>query len=140
MEIVSFHHVAIAVKDAALSIEFYQKLGFQVVKDYQEQDASVRVVHMQLKNFILEIFTFAQMYDAPSAMNTREQDLCTVGTKHFAMRVHDIQMALKEVESLGIVAVDNPPKVGRTGIEYFFIKDPDANWVEFVQDNRGFLD
>ena len=26
---------------------------------------------------------------------------------------------------------------GRTGIKYFFINDPDGNWVEIVQDDRA---
>jgi len=28
-------------------------------------------------------------------------------------------------------------KHGRTGIDYFFIKDPSGNFIEFVQDDLG---
>ena len=53
----SADHYAIIVGDVDKSIAFYEKLEFRVIKDFQAEDGSVRIVQMQNGAFILEMFS-----------------------------------------------------------------------------------
>ena len=53
----SADHYAISVGDVDKSIAFYEKLEFRVIKDFQAEDGSVRIVQMQNGAFILEMFS-----------------------------------------------------------------------------------
>ncbi|MEZ5784956.1 MAG: VOC family protein [Xanthobacteraceae bacterium] len=132
----SFHHVTISSRDADLSIRFYEQLGFQSVLQWSSPGNELRIVHMKLEAFLLEIFSYANWQEAPLTMRSLETDLPRLGTKHFGLKVADIEKARDYLIHIGMA---NNPKIseGRTGIRYFFINDPDGNWIEIVQDDRG---
>jgi glyoxylase I family protein len=65
-----------------------------------------------------------------------DTDLPRLGIKHFGLKVVDIEDARKNILTLGL-ANGLEIREGRTGIKYFFVNDPDGNWIEFVQDDRG---
>ncbi len=132
----AFHHVAISCSDRQRTIAFYQALGFQMAFDWTSPDGDLSIVHLKLGDAILEIFNYANSNAPPDAMRSLETDLPTIGTKHFGLKVPDIEQARKRMIAQGFV--QNPEvKRGRTGILYFFINDPDGNWVEVVQDDRA---
>ncbi|MDQ6982664.1 MAG: VOC family protein, partial [Mariprofundus sp.] len=82
------------------------------------------------------LFCFSNNISAPESSKQIATDLPRIGIKHFGVRVADIQLAKERVESLGLA--DGVKIVhGRTGIEYFFLADPDGIMVEVVQDNRN---
>ncbi|MGH3773961.1 MAG: VOC family protein [Pseudonocardiaceae bacterium] len=60
-----------------------------------------------------------------------------IGVKHFALTVHSAHEAKNFVENRGI-ASNVVVQQGRTGVTYFFIKDPSGILVEFLEDKRGF--
>jgi catechol 2,3-dioxygenase-like lactoylglutathione lyase family enzyme len=64
-------------------------------------------------------------------------DLETVGVKHLALRVPSVREARATLEQTGAVVTDTAR--GRTGIDYFFVRDPDGIWVEIVQDDRAII-
>lgn len=131
----SFHHVTISSRDVDISIKFYQQLGFKTVVQWCSADKALQIVHMKLGAALLEIFCYANWQEAPATTKSLDTDLPRVGIKHFGLKVTDIKKAREHLISAGIAK--NPEITeGRTGIKYFFVNDPDGNWVEIVQDDR----
>jgi len=69
-------------------------------------------------------------------MRSLETDLPRVGIKHFGLKVDSLERAKEFILSNNLADAVSI-KQGRTGIDYFFIKDPSGNFIEFVQDDRG---
>jgi glyoxylase I family protein len=132
------HHIAISISNLEHSVGFYEKLGFDTVMQWQAEDGSLSIVHMKLGDMLLELFCYASGRDAPAMEQTLESDLKTIGTKHFGLRVDDIEMARKRLIEAGLADASVSVTKGRTGIEYFFLRDPDGLFVEIVQDDRSF--
>lgn len=132
----AFHHVAISCSEKERTIAFYEALGFRKVVDWMSPAGDLSIVHLRLGDAILEIFNYANWDAPPDAMCSLETDLPMIGTKHFGLKVPDIEAARKWMIARGF-AQDPEVKQGRTGISYFFINDPDGNWVEIVQDDRA---
>lgn len=130
----TFHHAAISVRNLEASMNFYGQLGFKEVHRYDAPDESVAIVHLALKDAMLELFCFSNA-ETSSAATTIEKDLPIVGLKHIALQVDSIRAAQESLSKSGL-AQDPVIALGRTGIEYFFIQDPDGLWVEIVQDDR----
>ena len=68
-------HYAISVGDVEKSISFYEKLEFEVIKDFRAEDGSVRIVQMKNGNFILEMFCYPDSEKLPDFVNTLGEDL-----------------------------------------------------------------
>lgn len=131
----SFHHVALSVSSLQRSILFYEQLGFRVVKEWRAEDASLRIAQLKSGETMLELFCYASPQPAPESSSELDSDLQRIGVKHFGICCDDIQVAKARLESQGL-AGDIQVTHGRTGVDYFFIRDPDGIFVEVVQDNR----
>lgn len=132
----SLHHITISSRDAGASIKFYERLGFKTVLQWSSADRELRIIHMKLGAILLEIFSYANWQEAPTTTKSLDTDLPRVGIKHFGLKVADITKARDRMIDAAIAT--NPEITeGRTGIKYFFINDPDGNWVEIVQDDRA---
>jgi len=132
----TFHHVALSVSNLEKSSAFYALLGFRPAFHWQAEDASLSIVHLKQGDALLELFCFASNVAAPATSRQLATDLPRIGIKHFGVKVTDIQLAKENVEMLGL-ADDVEIVTGRTGIEYFFLADPDGILVEVVQDKRN---
>lgn len=128
------HHVAVSVSDIEKAVEFYHYFGFKEIADFTADDGSYRIKQLKSKNFIIELFWFKDRKE----IEKKElwDDLKINGYRHIAFRVDDIHQALEKLKTDGLAGKDTKISRGRTGILYFFIKDPDGNFVEIVQDNR----
>ena len=129
-----FHpdHYAISVGDVEKSISFYEKLEFEVIKDFSAEDGSVRIVQMKNGNLILEMFCYPDSEKLPDFVNTLGEDLKVKGAKHLGLQVEDVKKAAAHLKEIGLV--DEMPSIseGRLGRPYFFIKDPDGIFVEII--------
>lgn len=130
------HHTAISVMDLDKAVEFYQKLGFQKVHRYDEQDGSMSIVHLKLGEYYLEIFHYAKNGNQDSLHLETGNNLDQVGVKHIALHADDVESTLEELINVGLADSDTKVIVGETNVKYFFIKDPDGIWVEIVNDQR----
>ena len=86
---------------------------------------------------VLELFCYADYKSAPETIYATATDLPIVGTKHFGLQVDSLEKARDDLAAKGITAADTAIAQGRTGIRYFFVKDPDGILVEIAEDHRG---
>lgn len=131
----SMHHIAISVKDINESVDWYQQLGFEEKHRYTDPNGAFFIVQMQLGDMCLELFCFKAQQNAPETSTELSTDLPRIGVKHFAFKVDDIAQAKNALEQASM-APDVSIMQGKTGVSYFFIKDPNGILVEFVQDSR----
>ncbi len=130
------HHFALTVRDSEASAAFYAIFGFKVTLRWAAQDGSLVIVQLSRGDgFILEMFQYEANKERPPARLAIGNDLDEVGVKHIAFRVADVDAAHAELGATQCGELTGVQQ-GRTGIEYFFIADPDGNWVEIVQDDR----
>lgn len=125
-------HYAISVGDVEKSIAFYEKLEFHVIKDYQAEDGSVRIVHMKNGDLILELFCYPDSAELPGYVNTVKDDLLVKGSKHLGLQVEELKEAANYVYEAGLVEERPTISEGRLGRPYFFMKDPDGIFVEII--------
>ncbi len=125
-------HYAISVSDSEKSRKFYEKLGFQTVKDYQADDGSVRILQMEKDGFLLEMFCYPDSDPTPDFVETLNTDLHVNGAKHMALAVEDPQKAAEYLLKEGLIREMPVINEGRLGRPYFFIKDPDGIFVEII--------
>lgn len=132
----AIHHAAISVLDMTESLAFYEQFGFTTKLHWKDPEGRLEIAHLKLADTFLEIFCHREQTPAPETAAALATDLPRIGVKHFALQVASIEEAKDFVESRGIAAgVD--VQEGRTGVRYFFIKDPSGILVEFVEDRRG---
>jgi len=131
----SFHHVSLSVQNLESSIEFYSVFGFTPVFRWQAEDDLLSIAHLKQGEVLLELFYFTSHQSAPETSRELATDLPRIGIKHFGVQVADIHAARLQLLELGVA--DSIEIVrGKTGIQYFFIKDPSGILVEVVQDDR----
>lgn len=128
------HHVALSVKDLEASKKFYHFFGFKTVFDYVSESKDLRIAHLMLNSFILELFCYVN--PIPKENKSLSDDLQIMGIKHFGLCVDSVQQVRDTIMRVGLVREQPEIKQGRMGITYFFVKDPDDNFVEIVQDDR----
>jgi glyoxylase I family protein len=133
-----FHHVALSVRDLEKSQAFYERLGFRQVHRWDADDKSLTIVHLKLKSIVLELFAYASNVAADPLLLEVANNLTQIGVKHFGIEVSNVHICLEEMLIAGYEASKPEVTKGRTGVDYFFIKDPDGMWVEIVQDDRGY--
>lgn len=136
LPVVAVHHLAISVSNLVEAVDFYSNLGFREVRSWHDESGSMSIVHLELNGCFLEVFWYKDHRPAPLEKGDLEVDLRVLGVKHLALRVSNIREALLAFRRLGLA--DNSTKItlGRTGINYFFVRDPSGNWLEFVEDSR----
>ena len=103
-----------------------------MIKDYQAEDGSVRIVQMKNGDFILEMFEYPDSEKLPDFVNTLGEDLKVKGAKHFGLQVQDVEKAACYLMDAGLISKMPEISKGRLGRPYFFIKDPNGIFVEII--------
>ena len=132
------HHVALSVSNTEKSCDFYAKLGFHKIHEWTAEDKSLTITHLSLDGFVVELFCYKKSVPPPETIFNISTDLPVIGTKHFGLKVDSIADARERLFEQEIIGKDTQISNGRTGIKYFFIKDPDNILVEIVEDRRKY--
>jgi len=125
-EITRINHVGLRVNDLEVTRSFYEKLGFLFIAGpigpepvaIMEHPSGINI------NFILN----------GNSNNTKNilMDIPEkhAGFTHIALEITNAKSAEKQIKSLGIKITE---KVEYEGAQFFFIRDPDGNVIEFHQ-------
>jgi glyoxylase I family protein len=133
----AFHHVALSVGDVHRSTDFYKLFGFEERASWTSDDGSLTVNHLLLHDrAVLELFCYRRPKPLPKVHRDNATDLPIIGTKHFALHARDLEQARADLARASVDIVSDIV-VGRTGVRYFFVKDPDGILVEVVDDTRA---
>jgi lactoylglutathione lyase len=121
----SIAHVAIRVKDAARTLEFYtNKLGFSEMMRL-DRDGRLWLVYLRITDDqFLEVF--------PDGEGERAAEREAVGYNHMCLSVPDIDQALRELEASGVPLI-RPKALGADGNWQAWIEDPDGHRIELMQ-------
>lgn len=131
----SVHHVSLVVNSIDSSLKFYSVLGFVDKYRFCDAEGNVEIHHLKNTAFIIELFKYR---DCENNFDRDIEDDHKIGIEHFSMQVENIESAYDELANQDIKIL-TPITKGRTGIEYFFICDPDGNRIEIVEDKRSFM-
>jgi len=128
MRIKRLDHVGIRVMEFERSIDFYEKLGFSVIR----RDVKEHVVVLRHNNGV-EI----NLLDSGNDDNEQKNILMDVDRKypgytHYAIEVNSAEKAKQHLEALGISITEGPVTFG-DGKRSIFIRDPDKNVIELTQ-------
>ncbi|WP_197025308.1 VOC family protein [Nocardioides sp. URHA0032] len=145
-----FWHVGINVTDMDATIEFYEKIGFEVVQDKEVDDANLarafmfdgasklRFAHMRLPNDSADeaLLDLIQWHDERAAGRS-QTDLIHPGLCRFSILTDDIQGEYDRLSATGVKFLSEPQAVmdadGTTGWKLLFAEDPDGTLFHFVE-------
>jgi glyoxylase I family protein len=128
-----FAHVAMSVSDLDRSVKFYSDFfDLKCQKRFRIPALNAEACFLKGGNMTLEVFTFPNAEPLPSYRKTLISDLRTIGVKHFALNVDDIEATFKALKDKR-VEIATQVTLGGSGLRYFFIKDPDGILVEVIE-------
>lgn len=95
----NMHHIAIIGTNYSETKEFYvDKLGFEVISEYNRPEKNDIILNVRQGNLVLEIFI---KEDAPLRPKMPKPEYS--GLRHLAFKVDDVEGVLKKFDELNIV-------------------------------------
>lgn len=133
MILTEIDHVAIAVRDLAAAIDYYQR-AFGATIDHREvvEADGVEEVLMKVADSYIQLLTPTRP-DSPVA---KSLDKRGEGLHHVGYRVADCAAALAAMVAAGATAIDTVPRPGSRGTTVAFIhpKGSFGTLIELVQE------
>jgi len=128
MKIKKIDHIGIRVMEFERSSQFYEELGFQMVRE----DDNGHVIVMKHPSGIV-----INLLDNGNNDNNQKNILMDVpekytGYTHYAIEVQSIDDAKAFLESIGLKITEGPVTFGN-GQTSIFVRDPDLNVIEFTE-------
>lgn len=114
------HHIAVIVSDEAVSLRFYEALGFRCVSRRERPQRQDVIVMLEAAGITLEMFV---QTGKPKRLSFPE----AYGLRHLALRYDCVE------EMHGKLAAWNPEPLRTddfTGEKMFFVMDPDGLPIE----------
>lgn len=114
-------HIGIPTNDMDSTIEFYQKIGFEIA--HEAKDGEVRVVFLQYGDLVLETYENGQAALRDGAVD------------HVAFNVADIEEAYKFITGFGIKILTEITFLSfwQNGVKFFIAEGPNKERLEFAQ-------
>ena len=122
--IVGVAHIGLPTNDLKKTIEFYKRLGFEVILETYNEKAKEKVAFLQIQNYCIESFENGQSVMADGAY------------QHVALDVRDIEEMYKKICENGYeVITDGIEQLPfwDNGVKFFMIKGPNEERIEFCQ-------
>lgn len=124
-------HAGISVVNMDEAIVWYRKnLGFEVVSDAYIPPLKCRVVFISNGDFEIELFEHDEKKPIPDERLAPNSDIQTVGTKHIAFRVNNMESIKEEFLQNG-VDIAHEVRMGTDHV--LFIRDNSGVLIEFIQ-------
>lgn len=123
----SIHHIAVEVRDAEKSAEFYcGLLGFERGARYDFPERSRTIIFVKLGETCFELLQSAAPEDAVSNPKA-------VGYKHVCLQTDDVDRDIEKLRAAG-VKINTEPFDTEIHSRIAFFEDPDGLVLEFWQD------
>ena len=125
-------HIGISVTDMDQAIAWYGKhLGLQLVKDDGFlPPLGARVCFLQQGDFQVELFQYQDPKPLPPGRRHPNTDLQTVGTKHIAFGVSDLDAVKARFTANG---VEIAHELAMNGDHVLFIRDCCGTLIELIE-------
>ena len=140
MKIVRIDHFSFTVADLERTTEFYERLGFEPFKDYvsagpdAEEGTGTPGAEIEIQwlrhpegEAMLELLRYRDQTAGTAAHNS------AVGAAHLCLCVGDVASEHQRLEGEGVEFV-SPPHADEFGVRWVYMRDPDGNVVELLQD------
>lgn len=117
-------HIGIPTRNMDETVEFYQKLGFEIAHQTVNQENGARVVFLKLGNLVIETYEEENVKMEYGSID------------HLAIDVTDIEAVYEEICGKGL---NNLPDeihflpFWENGVRYFKIDGPNKESIEFSQ-------
>jgi lactoylglutathione lyase len=120
----AYEHVGIRVCDKAVSVAFYEQLGFHVTEDFPEHAA------MEMANS--DGVRINLIYNGAARANNilMDEAIKHPGLTHPAFVVASLDACLEALAQADIAITEGPIEIGGRR-RICFVRDPDGNVVEF---------
>jgi methylmalonyl-CoA epimerase len=133
MMLTEIDHVAIAVRDLAAAVDYYQR-AFGATIDHREvvERDGVEEVLLKVAESYIQLLTPTRP-DSPVAKAIEKRG---EGLHHVGYRVADCNAALKAMIAAGAIPIDHEPRMGSRGTTVAFIhpKSSFGTLIELVQE------
>jgi catechol 2,3-dioxygenase-like lactoylglutathione lyase family enzyme len=133
-------HVSFTVGDVERSMVFYGRFGFEQYKRYvsagpevdagadtRRADMDIQWLKHPLGGPMLELIRYVHHPADRSAHNSR------VGAAHLCFAIDDVVGAHAELSADGLEFLSDPNE-DEFGVRWVYLRDPDGNAVELIQD------
>lgn len=128
-----FDHIALTVANLQKSMQWYSDtFGFESLRVFDKPDLKLRGGHMSLGNLKLELLAPYEPRPLPEYRKKLETDLMTVGTKHLALRVDDLNSAYEALKKKGVEFLSEP-NTGKKST-HIFCRDLDGILIEIREE------
>jgi catechol 2,3-dioxygenase-like lactoylglutathione lyase family enzyme len=126
-----FEHVCLACSNIEKSVEFYRDFLGMTVRQYETTPEGVTVVLLDTSGGGLELFGSAEIRDTPAP----QLPPSSAGIRHLALIVSDMAAIYESLCAKGVefTVLPRKPKVMKNATGVAFCKDPDGNFVEFIE-------
>ena len=117
-------HIGIPTNDIENTIEFYQKLGFEIAFRTVNEEANAKVVFLKLHTLVIETYE-----NKAAVMQSGAID-------HIAIDVKDIEKVYAMINQAGLNSTQDTVHFlpfGENGVKFFTIEGPNKEKVEFSQ-------
>ena len=117
-------HIVIPTNDIENTIEFYQKLGFEIAFRTVNEEANEKVVFLKLHTLVIETYE-----NKAAVMQSGAID-------HIAIDVKDIEKVYAMINQAGLNSTQDTVHFlpfWENGVKFFTIEGPNKEKVEFSQ-------
>jgi glyoxylase I family protein len=129
-------HVALSVSDLDKSVAFYSRnFGLKPGRRFRIRHSGLKICILKKADVALELFHFKDYLPLPEYRKYLTTDLKTLGTKHPAFSVSNIERAYNKLKKSKVKFATDICSF-ENGLRYFFIKDPDGILVEVMEEKN----
>jgi catechol 2,3-dioxygenase-like lactoylglutathione lyase family enzyme len=140
VKIVGIDHMSFTVSDLEATNEFFAKLGFESVNRYVSSGPAADE-GTGTENADVDISWLGHPQGGPKLELLRYQNEPTgkaphnsqVGAAHLCLRVEDVNGEYERLSGEGVTFV-SAPHADEFGVVWVYMRDPDGNVVELVQE------
>ncbi len=134
MKVVKIDHIGIAVKSISEALKLYEEvLGIKCEGIEEVQEQKVKTAFLPIGDTEIELLE-STAPDGPVAKFIEKRG---EGIHHIALRVENVEEALKEIKERGIALIDESPRKGAGGARIAFIHPKATNGVLLEICERG---